>query len=184
MKLGPTFIVFLCISLQLGFAQTKTLTVCEVLNDIDDYRGKIIAVRGIVFSSYHGSGLADYERRECPGLSKAGKQWPSSIYLTWHDATPEDGSRGFVPDAKNIEQTLSEVNSAIEKSRSQGEHSLTYIATFIGELRSRRDILIKKRESGAYAGNGYGQLGRYPAHLVIKSVGDPQLVDFRDLKWK
>jgi hypothetical protein len=184
MKFFWMLISFLSISSQLSSAQTKTLTICEVLSDIATYRSKMISVRGIVFSGYHGSGLADHEQRECPGLSKSGRQWPSSIYLTWPGENPEDGSPGFVPDSTEIKQTLSEVNKAVEEDRLQGGHSLTYVATFIGELRSRKDIRIIMNEDGSYSGNGYGQLGRYPASLVIKSVVAPQLIDLTNWKRK
>jgi hypothetical protein len=163
-------------------APTKVLTVCEALSNLDQYRGKIIAIRGVVSTGHHGSVLSDDRGPEpCPSLLEKGLRWPPAMVLTWPERSiPEDGPRQFVPDAEQINRALAEVRKAVSESLKRNDYSLRFIATVVGELRSRKDIIILwDQEQDWYAGTGYGQGGQYPADLVVQSVADPKLVNLK-----
>src|SRR3989442_1005661 len=149
-------------------AAEKPLTVCEILSNLDTYRGKMVTIRGVIVGGHrHGWALYDYDQaqRPCPSVMKRGLKWPSSIYLTWpSDPNPEDGPITFEPDLATIEQSLVKIRE-IQKS-----DDVWIIATFHGELRARKDIVIFQSEDGSYYGSGYGPGGQDPAHLVIGSV--------------
>jgi len=53
---------------------------------------------------------------------------------------------------------------------------LAIIATFVGELRSRKGIQILRTQEGWYMGDGYAQGGQYPALLVLKKVRNVKIV--------
>jgi hypothetical protein len=182
----PILIMMMLILSPLGTAQTKPLTVCQVLTELDQYRGKIVTIRTLVFvGSFHGSILADYEiSGECPQIAETGKHWRSAIdpvYLYPLGRIPSDSPVQFTPDYAEIEDYLDKLQEFVKKAEETRNYNFGYMATITGELRSRRDLHIFKHPDGWYAGNGYGEGGKYPAELIIKSVADLELVDIRDL---
>jgi hypothetical protein len=164
------FLIFLISCLN---AQTGVLTVCDVLSHLDQYRNKVIVVKGVVRGGYiHGFALHDSEHeKECPLILTAGRHWPSGIDLIFltKGYTPEEGPVTFVPDSKSIEAFLVQIKGK----------SGDYAATFVGELRSRENINIFSYPEGVFAGNGYGEGGKYPAQLLVKSVKEFRLADSR-----
>jgi hypothetical protein len=139
----------------------------------------VIVVKGLVRGgSMHGLALHDSQhKKECPLVLETGHHWPSGIDLTFLNEryTPEDGPATFIPDSKSIESFLAQ----IKKARDEGARNTECLATFVGELRSRENINIFSYPEGVFAGNGYGEGGKYPAHLIVKSVIDAQLIDSR-----
>jgi hypothetical protein len=168
-------------------AQEKSLTVCDALQHLDLYRGDTIAVKGIIAGDfYHGFAMRDHStQRECQKIAESGRHWPASIPLSFpiEGWTPSDGPLKFSPDTKNIESFLDAMKKFNEQAFKRNDYNYYYVATVIGELRSRDDIEIDYNSSGDfYAGNGYGNGGKCAAEFIVKSIADLQLVDIRALK--
>jgi hypothetical protein len=83
----------------------------------------------------------------------------------------EDGPATFESDTEEIRTALAEARRQVGL-----DSSLAIVATFIGELRARKDIQILRDPEGWYYGTGYGQSGQYPALLVLKTVRDVRVV--------
>jgi hypothetical protein len=90
--------------------------------------------------------------------------------LALPDNRVDDGPRKFQPDADDIQKNLGDL-----KKQVRANNRLRITATFLGELRARRKITIVRNES-SWHGNGYGQMGRYPAQLVIRTVVNPRVI--------
>jgi hypothetical protein len=183
---GSIIVFFMMLSPILS-AQEKTLTVCEVLSQLELYRGNIIVVKGLIAGgSYHGFAIQDHStKRECQKVAESGRRWPATISLTFPTAdwTPPGGPLKISPDFKNIESSMETIEKLNQQADERHDHSYYYIATVIGELRSRDDIKIFYNPSqDYYAGNGYGSGGKSAALLVVKSITDLQLVDIGTLK--
>jgi hypothetical protein len=135
----------------------EPLGVCRVLSELDTFRGKIVTHKGVVIPS-HLEGSALYDSPESP-CHTFGTKWPAGLYLVWpNDSNPEDGPRNFRPNTLEIEKNYRKV--AIQ---AQKEGKLV-LAIFVGELRARKGIQIfPPRKEATYGGNGYGNLGQYPA---------------------
>jgi hypothetical protein len=83
----------------------------------------------------------------------------------------EDGPAAFESDTEEIKGALDKAEKLVSR-----DHTLAIVATFEGELRSRKGIKIVRTAEGWYMGNGYAQEGRYPALLVLKTVRDVKVV--------
>ncbi len=171
-----------------SFGQSGVVTVCQVLSDLDKYRGEIVAVRGLAIgNAYHGLVLRDYETKgECPVVAKSGQRWPSGIRLSFPPInwSPPDGPLKFIPDSTVIAKFRKDIRKIWDEAESSRKYNICYMATFIGELRSRKDLFISISRDNSYSGNGYGQGGRYPAILHLKTIIDSQLVDLDKLNWR
>jgi hypothetical protein len=163
-------------------AQTEILSVCDVLSKIDSYRDKIITVKGLVMGGgNHGHVLKDFEiKNECPQIAKSGRHWPSLVALSFpRTNTPfPDGPLTFLPEYK-------EIKDFTEKDREiHQDVKLYHLATFVGELRSKKDLNIDIVADDLYVGNGYAEGDQCPAYLVVKSITNVQVVSYTNWKWK
>jgi hypothetical protein len=188
LKISTLSILLMILEAPLGTAQIKPLTVCQVLSQLDQYRGKIIALRVLVVAgSFHGSILVDHEiKGECPLIAETGKHWRSAIAPRYPNPEwiPPDGPLKFAPDYAEIENLLDKLQEVLKKAEETQNHNFGYMATVTGEVRSRQDLKIFKHSDGWYAGNGYGEGGQYPAEIIIKSIADLELVDMRNMNRK
>lgn len=160
-------------------AAERPLSVCEALSKLEQYRGKMVKITGVLVKSHrHGSYLEDLDIDVCRE-GKKGKGLPASIRLAWpSQQNLEDGPRDFQPDTEEIEKNLSEVER-LTKSKD----SLLIIATFWGQLRSRKGIsIVHDKQNENWYGNGYGQMGMCAAQLVIKAVTDATVIESKS--WK
>lgn len=157
-----------------AIADDKPHTVCEVLSNLDRYRGKLIAIEGILGGgTRHGQFLRnDAQDKECIRVQQKGYAWPADIALTQFSAGSEieDGPAPFESDSAHIHQILAE-----PKRVAAGRKDTLIIVTAVGELRARKDIKITRSSDGTYYGDGYGQGGQYPAMLVLKTITDARV---------
>jgi hypothetical protein len=144
----------------------KSLTVCEVLANIDDYQGKQISVTGVFNWTTHGWTLSNNsDFRPCPSVQKKGRTWPGGIYLNVIET-----------ESQRIAAMLSEFNRTVREHNRSGIDRLSILATFTGELSFNEGAKIYRRPDKAYAGSGYGLNGQFPAFLLVKDVRDIKLV--------
>ena len=147
-------------------ASPHQVTVCEILADLQKYRGQFIEVRG----EFNG-----VLRGECPKTKFNDWTWPNEIYVTasWDPLMvidrkmPVDWTLSF-----GREFYLAALNGAWKDwaalPRSQRKKN-TVMATISGRLDTReKEFLFRDGFP-----NGYGAQNVYPAQLVI--------LDFKDL---
>jgi hypothetical protein len=86
-------------------ADAQPVSVCDVLSNLDRYRGKVIAVQAMLFSSSHGLVLQDKPGHEpCESARKQGHIWPPAIAATQGTkySDLEDGPARFESDIEQI----------------------------------------------------------------------------------
>src|ERR1041385_303409 len=138
---------------QLVPINVKPLTVCEILADLAKYRGNVIQVR----DEWLGTSLYG---RDCAPPQTGDYVWEPAIWLI------EPGSlilekEGTPASWKLDQRAYDQATRALWQKK-------TGSATVIGRLDARSEGLQTSRG----VGNGYGQLGRFPAQLVIVTVKD------------
>jgi hypothetical protein len=92
------------------------VTVCEVLTNLDLYRGKIIAVRAILRGGRHGEFLQDaYGEEPCEGVSKRRHASPPAVAITQYTrgSDVEDGPATFESDTEEIRTALAEARDQV-----------------------------------------------------------------------
>lgn len=168
----------LCVLTLMGntcLANEKPLSVCEVLSSLDHYRGKFIIVRGILGGgNRHGRYLQnDVEGKPCYAFAHQGRKWPSAIAVSQYSrgSEIEDGAASFESDSAHIRDMLSEPERVVGN-----REDAAIEITAIGELRSRKGIVVTRSEDGSYVGNAYAQAGQYPALLVLKTITAAEVV--------
>ena len=137
----------------------QPLTVCEVLEDLQKYRGKIIQVRG----RWNGPEL---EGRACAPLKTGEYVWPSGVVIELPSWAREE------PATWTLDQEA--YNQAYRKYLQAIEHTTEVLVTFTGRLDAREEGLqiIFRHPDGDVITNGYGSNNAYPAQLVIVTVKD------------
>jgi len=126
----------------------KPLTVCQVLADLQKYRGKVIQIR----DQWNGT---DIYGRGCAAPKTGEFVWEPAIWLKW--STDEDSRNAG-----------SKMKAAIAKKPRY------VVATFVGRLEAGEEGL-QTGQGGTpdiVVGNGYGRLARYPARLVVTRMKD------------
>ena len=157
-------------------AVEKPVSVCDVLSNLDRYRGRLITVRGILRGgTRHGWFLEDnIGDKPCASVGGLSRTWPPDIALAQFTfgSDLEDGPASFQSDTLQIDAMLSEPKRLV-----QGRTDLMIVVTLTGELRSRKGIRISRTKEGWYEGDGYAQSGQYPALLVIKKAESVRVVE-------
>jgi hypothetical protein len=139
------------------------LTVCEVLTDLQKYRGKIIQIRG----RWLGTSL---DGRDCAPLRTGDYMWESGIAIampSWLILEKEGTPATWSLDQRAYDRAERELR--LQATR----YNRDIIVTFIGRLDAREEGLVTFRGGDEKLhGLGYGHLGVYPAQLVIVTVKD------------
>ncbi len=128
-----------------------THSVCEVLRNIDLYRGKLIRVRGIYF---------DGIRDQCPPAIRewGGAVWPSALNIADSDLA----SSLKMPVDFSTDRTSWEAPEAFWMKEARKKVREEIWVTFEGTLQTA--------DPGSRKLGGFGHLGGFPAQLVVKSV--------------
>ena len=144
--------------------ENRNHTVCEVINSLPCYRGKVITIRGVVYyGGTHGWTLGDISDDEV--CVKWGKEkWPSGINLVWASFETDSVRKSW----------------ALIEKLSNHKPDLTFAATVTGELRARWwTTLYRNKKEKWFYGNGYGHLGQFPAELIVSNITDLQVIETR-----
>ena len=96
--MGATMSVLLAtcaVSLIAVKEDTGPLTVCEVLQNIQKYRGKVISVRGLLHGDYHSGAL--YASQCGFQLTTGALHWPSALHLQTADYYVGEDAQVVIP---------------------------------------------------------------------------------------
>jgi hypothetical protein len=140
----------------------KPIAVCQVLQNLQYYRGKVVKVRG----NWNGIALSD----DCNNLTAGNYKWENAIYLT-----PITGSK---PAMKDLEFTIdmSKVYKAINELERLQPGPVN--ATILGKLDAKEKLEIFTQGAYQRIPLGFGPGGIYPAQImlmeIIDIIGQPQ----------
>jgi hypothetical protein len=143
----------------------RPVTVCEVLANLDTYRGKTVAVVGRLGGTDEGVWLAqdncDHE------LQSNGFIWPNMLWITTnsHAPSPAEGSR--LIDKKVLEEKVLQL-AAGTKLRPIPAHD--EYAVLYGRLDASEKLETFTYPNGTVRGFGYGHLDAAPAQLVFNDT--------------
>jgi hypothetical protein len=152
----------------------STLSVCDVLRGLKSLDGQVVTVRGVFsFNRRHGGNLSEPGLdgfMPCPNMPRKARIWWSAIQLE----SPNPSLEGGPPTFKEESPTYADLIEMWDGPKRKEVRRL--IVTFVGEIRTKRDLLIVRAPYGRgnTMGNGYGEGGALPAMLVIKTFRDVQ----------
>jgi hypothetical protein len=161
-----TTTLLICALLRAQAMPPRVLTVCELLSQLDRYRGKEVHVRGELRTGTEEIALVE----QCSKRFVAdGHTWPNAIWLT------PPGRLATEPvDFKLDEAAIRAMQAQINQARAAGKQGKV-VVTFIGKCEARKH-LGKDPRSTKVTG-GFGHLGAYPAQLVYRSAEDVSIND-------
>jgi len=149
----------------------EALSVCEALKRIEQLNGQMVTIRGVVaWIGRHGvSAIAQYGLdpyvQPCPGIHRRKRSWPPALHITSPQALESlEGTVAFQEQAPRLRDLA---NMLREREQATGKDAV--IATIAGEIKTRKNIRIRRRGDDII-GNGYGQVGACPGVLVVKTV--------------
>jgi hypothetical protein len=140
-----------------GTATPRTIGLCELLKNIESYRGRIVAVRGVYF---HGL------RAECRTPFRRGsKTWGSAVEVAHSSRARDDGET--VPFETDMEswRRIEDLVMAAAKVGLRGE----IWVTIVGFVRAPESYV---RKDGGTVQLGYGHLGVFPAEISVHYMKD------------
>jgi hypothetical protein len=94
------------------------------------------------------------------------------------DSPANPNLEGGPPTFKEESPTYTDLIKMWDGPRRNGKE-VRMIVTFIGEIRTKKDLLIVRAPYGRgdTMGNGYGEGGAFPAMLVVKTFRDDRALE-------
>lgn len=144
------------------------LTVCDALSHPSLYDGKMVRIRGEIYSTDEGTWFVG---EHCPGAFHSdGKVWPSTIAWT----SPQDLTFivhrvNFTFDAASV-KGVQEKWAKLRKRFADKCIEVTYTGMF--ESWSKDNATKTDPKGHKYFIKGFGHLNEAPAQLVLKSADD------------
>lgn len=136
----------------------RVISVCELLEDVALYRGKIVVVRGI---DYYG-----LRAPSCAGeFITGGRRWPWAVAMV-HSTYPS-GAGEEAPPFTTEQESWRAWNDLVRHQAERGLRGEIWM-TVVGMVRAPKEYV---RADGAVFA-GYGHLGAFPAELVVKRIFD------------
>ena len=145
------------------------INVCDLARRLSAYRNKMVAVRGEFFSGRHGATVGSERCTRASPFREFGSGIAINLSFPSNPA-PGEEQVDFEIDGESLRRFEESMSAARAEKRTGAE--LKVVATFVGVLRVRSGFKLKPSPSGGYVGNGFGQLGRYPAELVMRDIRD------------
>src|ERR1039458_3989310 len=171
---------------QMSPASSEAVPLCNLFDDLKSYDGRMISVRGILFTGREIFALGQhceskfvtkYSLAPLPLRGLAALQseyvWPTALDLA-DSAFREPGEQavGFHTNHEAVDRVFALVRR--ERARIDNR-KVEVLVTVVGRLRMKDHYDIAKFEDGTLHGGGYGHLGAYPAQVVIETMIDPEV---------
>jgi hypothetical protein len=149
----------------LGQKQTKEpQSVCDVLKNIGQLRGKVITVRGIYHADYHGSVL---EQKDCgEQIQLDGAAWPVAIHLQsagyYADEEEAQVKVPFSPDLR----TIARIEGAINRALRENPDARIRLSVTGFLIAPEKYTSVSEQDRTVKIGFGHGN--RLPAEIIVK----------------
>lgn len=147
--------------------ELPVVSICDLFQNLQAWKGKRIAVRGASGSTMEGSWLSG----DCPdSLVTDGYHWPTTL------------SFGIPAWFSNQTHILAGPKSPSGTPKGydtlKGRRSVVHTVTWVGRLRTRDKYFVICRTGGDYVTFGFGNQGAAPAELVVEAILDPELTPY------
>lgn len=137
----------------------RPVSVCDVIPNLDAYKGQTVAVVGRLSGTDEGTCLAE---ENCPQvLQMNGFTWPAALWITADTAAPKRKEGQKLIDQEVLKRKVLDVSSRTPLFPRSG------YAVLYGRLEAREKLEVFKYPDGHKTGVGFGHLGIAPAQLVI-----------------
>ena len=175
MRLAILILTLVCPFAEAGEPALRPVTVCEVLQDLSAYDGKVVAVVGRFSARQTGRWLGE---QKCGHKLVSGDQeWPNAFWVTYD---PEDAPKPpavLAVDATILAQKLRAVKVGTSLTNLPfGSTDYDNWAVVYGRIETRKDLVTVTADGPRKNGFGYGQSS--PARLVCH--GDAVVIFLND----
>jgi hypothetical protein len=153
----------------------QPVTVCEVLQDLSAYDGKVVTVVGRF--SYRQAGRWLGEQNCGHKLVIGDQEWPNAFWVTYDPATAPKPPAVLAVNAALLAQKMREVKVGTALTKLPfGSKDYDNWAVVYGRVETRRDLVTAT--AGGARKNGFGYGDSSPARLVCH--GDAEVVFLND----
>jgi hypothetical protein len=168
-------LILLCPLLQGAEPPIEPVTVCEVLQDLSAYEGKVVAVVGRFSLRQTGRWLGE---QKCAHKFVTGDQeWPNALWMTYDPATAPKPPERLAVNAAMLAQKVREVKQGTLLTKLPfGSTDYDNWAVVYGRIETRKDLLAATANGTRRNGFGYGASS--PAQLVCH--GDAVVIFLND----
>jgi len=141
----------------------RPVTVCEVLQDLAAYDGKVVAVVGRFSKRAAGRWLGE---QRCPQrLAVGGQEWPNALWLVYDPAIAPKPPTVLAVDSAMLTEKLREVKLGTALTKLPfGSPDYDNWAVAYGRIETRKDLVIATPAGPRKNGFGFGESS--PARLV------------------
>jgi hypothetical protein len=152
------------------------VTVCEVLDHLSDYNGKVVAVVGR-FSYRRNGAWLDVAKCAAGKLSTGDRQWPYALWLDYDPAQAPKPPSVLAVDSALLVKKLREVKAVTSLNHFPfGSSEYDNWAVAYGRVETRPELLAAPPAAAHAKGFGYGASSA--AQLVCH--GDAEVVFLND----
>lgn len=163
-----------CASARAGEPALQPLTVCEVMQDLAAYDGKVVAVIGRF--SYRQGGRWLGEQKCAQKVTMGDREWPYAFWIAYDPAGGPKPPSVLAVDSASLEKKLRtiQLGTALTKlpfgSKDYDSWALVY-----GRVETRKDLVVTTPEG--VRKNGYGLGESSPARLVCHGEAEVVFVN-------
>ncbi len=141
----------------------QPVTVCEVMQDLSAYDGKVVAVVGRF--SFRQAGRWLGEQKCARKLVTADREWPNAFWIAYDPAGAPKPPAVLAVDAALLAQKLRAVKLGTSLTKLPfGSSDYDGWAVVYGRIETRRDLVVATPSGLRKNGFGYGESS--PARLV------------------
>ena len=175
MRLAILFLTLTCALIEGAEPALQPVTVCEVLQDISAYDGKVVAVVGRFSFRQTGRWLGE---QKCAHKFVTGdREWPNALWVTYDPATAPKPPEVLAVNAALLAQKMREVKLGTSLTKLPfGSADYDNWAVVYGRVETRKDLVTVTASGPRKNGFGYGDSS--PARLVCH--GDAVVVFLND----
>ena len=163
MRLAILFLTVVCPLIGGAEPALQPVTVCEVLQDLSAYDGKVVAVVGRFSSRQTGRWLGE---QKCGHKLVTGDQeWPNAFWVVYDPAAAPKPPAVLAVDAVLLAQKLRAVKQGTSLTKLRfGSPDYDNWAVVYGRIETRKDLVTVTASGTRKNGFGYGESA--PARLV------------------
>ena len=163
MRLAILFLTLVCPLVECAEPALQPVTVCEVLQDLAAYDGKVAAVVGRF--SYRQAGRWLGEQKCAQKFVIGDQEWPNSFWVVYDPATAPKPPEVLAVNSALLARKMREVKLATALSKLPfGSADYDNWALVYGRIETRKDLVTVTASGTRKNGFGYGESS--PARLV------------------
>ena len=175
MRLAIFFLMVVCPLIEGGEPALRPLTVCDVMQDLSAYDGKVVAVVGRFSSRQTGRWLG--EQKCGQKLVTGDQEWPNAFWVVYDPAAAAKPPAVLAVDAAILAQKLRAVKLGTSLTKLRfGSEDYDNWALIYGRVETRKDLVTVTPSGTRKNGFGYGESS--PARLVCH--GEAEVVFLND----